>query len=175
MLRLSFALLLISTLLACGSTEPEAPEGCDRFSITLAPEASATHIACTSNCGNGQNPPTAGPHCGSTLACRVYDSEQPACIWLHNLEHGHAVFLYDCPDGCPEERAKLEEARNQARVGSNNVRRAVVAPASGLPNRVAAILWRRVYLADSADPEALRCMLQLQDQDAPEPGLACAP
>jgi hypothetical protein len=174
MLRLSFALipLLVLPLLAC-STDPD--DGCDRFTFTQAPEASANHIACTSTgCGNGMNPPTAGPHCGSTLACQVYDTEQPPCVWLHNLEHGHVVFLYNCPEGCPEEVAKLEQARNEARAGSNGVRRALVAPASGLPNRVAAILWRRAYLADSADPEALRCLLQLQDQEAPEPGLACA-
>jgi hypothetical protein len=178
MLRLSCALsLVLSTLLACGSTEPEDPEGCARFSFPLAPDVSAGHTSsCSSTaCGNGQNPPTAGPHCGTTLACRVHDTEQPPCVWLHNLEHGHAVFLYDCPDGCPEELAKLEAARSQARVGSNGVRRAVVAPAAGLPHRVAALLWRRAYTADSADPEALRCLLQLQDRDAPEPGLACAP
>jgi hypothetical protein len=163
-------LLLLPTLLAC-STEAEP---CERFSFPLAPEPSTAHISCSSSaCGNGMNPPNAGAHCGSILNCRVYDTEQPACVWLHNLEHGHAVFLYDCPEGCPEELAKLEQAMNEAPAGSNGVRRALIAPASGLTNRVAAILWRRSYLADSADPEALRCLLQLQDQDAPEPGLSC--
>lgn len=180
MLRNSFALLfLISSLLAC-STEPETepqPENCDRFTFTLAPEASTTHVStCNSSaCGNGLNPPTAGPHCPYPLSCQSYDTEQAPCFWIHNLEHGHAVFLYDCPDGCPDEIAKLEAARNQAKVGSNGVRRALISPASGLPNRIAAIVWRRAYLADSADPDALRCLLQFQDQDAPEPGLACAP
>ncbi len=172
MIRLSLALLplLVFPLLAC-STEDE----CDRFTFTLAPETAATHTStCTSTaCGNGMNPPTAGPHCRDTLACQVYDTEQAPCFWLHNLEHGHAVFLYNCPEGCPEEVARLEQARNEARAGGNGVRRALVAPASGMPHRIAAILWRRAYLADSADPEALRCLLQLQDQEAPEPGLAC--
>jgi len=173
MIRLSLVLLplLSLPLLAC-STEPE---GCERFKFPLAPQASATHVTCTStSCGNGLNPPNAGPHCSTTLACQVFETEQPACVWLHNLEHGHAVFLYNCPEGCPDEVARLMEARNEARTGSNGVRRAVVAPASGLPNRMAALLWRRTYLADTADPEALKCLLQLQDQDAPEPGLNCA-
>jgi hypothetical protein len=175
MLRLSLVLSLLSLpLLACSSSEPE---GCERFDFPLAPQVSATHV-CSSTpstaCGNGLTPPTAGSHCNLTLSCQTYDTEQPSCFWLHNLEHGHAVFLYNCPEGCPDELAKLEQARNEARVGSNGVRRAVVAPASGLPNRVAAILWRRAYLADTADPEALRCLLQLQDQEAPEPGLNCA-
>jgi hypothetical protein len=173
MLRLLSALPVL-LLLACDSTDPE---GCERFEFTLAPEASAAHVAsCTSTaCGNGMNPPSAGPHCGTTLSCRVYDSEQPSCSWLHNLEHGHAVFLYNCPEGCPDEVAKLEQLQKEAKRGGNDVPRAIVAPASGLPNRVAALLWRRTYLADSADPEALRCLLALQDKEAPEPGLSCAP
>jgi hypothetical protein len=173
MLRLSLVLPLLSLpLLACSSSDPD---GCDRFDFPLAPQVSATHTqTCTSECGNKLNPPNAGPHCGVTLACQTYDTEQPLCIWLHNLEHGHVVFLYNCPEGCPDELAKLEQARNEVPLGSNGVRRALVAPASGLPNRVAALLWRRTYLADTADPEALHCLLQLQDRDAPEPGLNCA-
>ncbi|WP_224246079.1 DUF3105 domain-containing protein [Hyalangium gracile] len=165
-------LLLVSSLLACSSDSDE----CDPFTFEQAPEASTTHVLCSSTtCGNGLNPPTAGPHCSATLSCQTYTAEQNPCIWLHNLEHGHAVFLYDCPDGCPDEVARLEQARNEAKVGSNGVRRALITPASGLPHRIAAILWRRAYLADSADPAALRCLLRFQDQDAPEPGLACSP
>ncbi|MDY7231559.1 DUF3105 domain-containing protein [Hyalangium rubrum] len=172
---LALPLLLLPSLLACGTTDPQ-PQGCERFEFALAPEASALHVTCSStSCGNGLNPPTAGRHCSSTLSCRVHDTEQPSCVWLHNLEHGHAVFLYNCPEGCPEEVAKLEEAQRSARRGGNDVPRALVAPDPNIPNRVAAILWRRAYLTDSADPEALRCLLALQDQDAPEPGLSCAP
>jgi hypothetical protein len=109
-LSLSLLLLLVFPLLAC-STEDE----CDRFTFNLAPQAAANHISCTSTaCGNGMNPPTAGPHCSDTLACQVYDTEQPPCVWLHNLEHGHAVFLYNCPEGCPEEVARLEQAPSLA-------------------------------------------------------------
>ena len=173
---LALALLLLPTLLAC-STEPgtQTETGCGRFTFEVAPPIAAPHVNCFSSaCGNGLNPPTAGPHCATPLSCQNYDTEQAPCFWIHNLEHGHAVFLYDCPDGCPEEVAKLEQARTEAAIGSNGVRRALVTPASGLPHRVAAILWRRAYLTDSADPEALRCLLQFQDQDAPEPGLACS-
>lgn len=173
MCRLSRALLLLSLpLWACSSSDPD---GCERFDFPLAPQIVSTHTpTCSSECGNKLNPPNSGPHCGFTLACQTYDTEQPQCVWLHNLEHGHAVFLYNCPEGCPEELAKLKEAQREASAGSNGVRRALVVPASGLPNRVAALLWRRTYLADTADPEALRCLLQLQDQEAPEPGLNCA-
>ena len=116
MLRLSFALplLLLSSLLAC-STEPEGPttpSDCDRFTFSLAPAVAATHVSlCSStSCGNGMNPPTAGPHCPYTLSCQSYDTEQPPCQWLHNLEHGHAVFLYELP-------RRLPRGGRQARAG----------------------------------------------------------
>ncbi len=165
--------LLLAPLLACSTSGPD----CSRFEIPLSPPPSSTnHIACTSTaCGDGLNPPTSGPHCSSTLRCQVHDTEQSRCTWLHNLEHGHAVFLYNCPEGCPEIVAALESARQQAKVGSNGVIRALVAPDSRLPTRVAALLWRRAWVADTPDPEALRCLLSFQDDEAPEPELTCLP
>ncbi len=178
MLRALVPVLAVLSLTACGSTEepgPQQPEGCERFSFPLSAPQAATHMStCTSTaCGNGENPPNSGPHCASVAPCRVYASPVARCMYLHNLEHGHAVLLYNCPEGCPDEVAKLEAAAAGAKTGANGVRRAIVAQDPQLPQRVAALLWRRTYLADSADPEALRCLLALQDTDAPEAGLSC--
>lgn len=167
--------LLLAPLLACGPSDL-GPD-CSQYEIPLSPPpASSRHLTCTSTtCGDGQNPPTSGDHCGDTLRCRIYDTEQNRCVWLHNLEHGHAVFLYNCPEGCPETVAILEALRQEAKLGSNGVVRAVVAPDSRLPQRVAALLWRRAWVGDTADPNALRCLLQHQDAEAPEPNLGCFP
>jgi len=166
-------------LLLLSACETSDVDPCERFDFPLAPAISSPHVStCTSTaCGNALSPPNAGPHCATTLACRSYTTEQPRCSWLHNLEHGHAVFLYNCPDGCPDEVAKLEEAARSALAGSNGVRRAVVAPDSQLPSRVAALLWRRTYTSESTDPQALQCLLRFQDEQptTPEPGLNCAP
>lgn len=170
--------LAVLSLTACGSTDPDPePQACDRFSFPLSPQTSAMHVGtCSSSgCGNGENPPNSGPHCASVAVCRAYAETEllSRCMYIHNLEHGHAVFLYNCPEGCPDEVAKLEAAAAGAKTGANGVRRALVAQDPQLPQRTAALLWRRTYLADSADPEALRCLLALQDVDAPEPGLSC--
>jgi hypothetical protein len=171
--RTTLPALLLLPLLACGSTEPD----CSRYELPLSPPpASARHLTCTSTaCGDGLNPPTSGDHCSSTVSCKTYDTEQNRCVWLHNMEHGHAVFLYNCPEGCPDIVATLDSLRQEASLGSNGVIRAVVAPDSQLPNRVAALLWRRSWVSDSVDPEAVRCLLKFQDADAPEPGLGCPP
>src|SRR5688572_30508297 len=60
-------------------------------------------------CGNGENPPTGGGHCATPLPCRVFSTAQQRCRWIHNLEHGHVVLAYRCPQGCPEVVAALEE------------------------------------------------------------------
>ena len=169
-------LLLVATLPACGPS-PLGSDDCARYDFALSPApASARHLACSSTaCGDGLNPPTSGDHCAETLSCRVYDAEPNRCQWLHNLEHGHVVLLYNCPEGCPDTVAGLQALRQEARVGSNGVIRALVAPDSRLPTRVAAVLWRRSWGADAVDAEALRCLMRLQDVDAPEAGLLCLP
>lgn len=173
--------LLFSLCLACGLTNDDPPnpggEACQRYSFPLSDTSPANHVSsCGSTaCGNGENPPNSGLHCPTWLSCRGYTVEQPRCSWIHNLEHGHAVFLYNCPEGCPDDVAKLEAAMAKAAVGSNGVRRALVAPDAQLPKRFAALLWRRTYLMDSVDPDALTCLLALQDVDAGEPGLVCPP
>jgi hypothetical protein len=173
-LRLLTPPLLLLLLVACGPTEPALD--CARFTFRDDPPPSSTsHVACTGACGNGLSPPTAGVHCTGTVPCRTHTTPQSACEWLHNLEHGHAVFLYDCPDGCPDVVAKLTAAAARAPRGSNGVRRALVAPATGLPARTAALLWRTAYLSDAPEDDALSCLLAEQDALAPEPGLACAP
>jgi|GEM_PF-1809815 len=171
-----FRVLPLAALAACGPSSPDDGE-CANYDFPLSPPpASARHLTCSSSaCGDGLNPPTSGDHCADTLRCRVHDTEPNRCVWLHNLEHGHAVFLYNCPDGCPDIVATLEGLQREARTGSNGVARALVAPDSRIPTRVAALLWRRSWSADSPDPTALRCLLRLQDLEAPEANLSCLP
>lgn len=170
-----FPPVLLGLLAACAPSPPSS-EDCDRYGLAPSPPPSTRHLTCTSTaCGNGLNPPTGGDHCADTLPCRVHTEEPNRCVWIHNLEHGHAVFLYNCPEGCPELVSALETVQREAAVGVNGVRRALVAPDSRLPTRVAAIVWRRAWTGDTADLDALRCVLRLQDADAPEAGLACLP
>jgi hypothetical protein len=130
-----------------------------------------THLAsCTSTeCGNGLNPPTAGTHCGATVACRVHTEPQSRCEWIHNLEHGHAVLAYNCPDGCPDVVTDLEALRSE-----NGPTRILITPDPSLPTRVAAIVWGWSHSAETVDRRSFECLLAKQDLEAPEAGLACA-
>lgn len=161
-------------LCSCGATAPQ-PAECSAFTFDRTPGGANNHVACTDACGNSANPPTGGPHCGSLLSCRLYDNEQGRCVWLHNLEHGHAVLLYNCPEGCPEVTSQLEALREQAPRGSNGVPRALVVADLAMPQRVAAVVWGASWSGDAVNEDAIRCLLRLQDGEAPEANLACAP
>jgi hypothetical protein len=112
-----------------------------------------------------------GDHCGTTLSCRTFDTPQTRCQWIHNLEHGHAVLLYNCPSGCAPEVQLLVDAK----VASNQRSRIIIAPDSALPSKFAAIVWGWGWTGDVLDLDAVRGVLAKQDRDAPERGASCSP
>ena len=136
------------------------------------------HLASCSDqcCGDGNNPPTSGGHCPSTLPCRVYTSEQLRCQWLHNVEHGHLVLLYNCPEGCPEIVSALEAIWQSRPAGPNGARRAVLAPDTKIPGAVAAVVFGHSWVGDAVDQAEIDAVIARQDEaGVPEPGLLCAP
>jgi len=143
---------------------------CDAYVFTEQGGA-ATHVGTCGDpgCGNGLNPPTAGAHCGTTTTCRPHDVEVSRCIWLHNLEHGHAVLAYNCPEGCPEIVAALEEIWDAAPAP----KRVLITPDPALPAKVAAVVWGYGHTSETVDAEAIGCLMQHQDELAPEAGLGC--
>ncbi|MBX5480470.1 MAG: DUF3105 domain-containing protein [Myxococcaceae bacterium] len=176
--------LFVITGLACGPTPPPAGNGGDGGVPTdeVCASKSLTHVlpqdwhhtaTCMDACGNGLNPPTGGPHCPQWLACRVYDEAQPLCNWVHNLEHGHVVLLYNCPGGCPEIVDGLKKIWEEA--GANGApRRILITPWSGLQKKVAAVVAGWSWSGDAFDEDAIRCVLSHQDVEAPEAGLECS-
>jgi hypothetical protein len=52
-------------------------------------------------------PPAGGPHNPCWTSYGVHSTEVLDENWVHNLEHGGVVFVYQCPSGCPTEAAAL--------------------------------------------------------------------
>lgn len=147
-----------------------APE-CEPYGLTHQLSADNPHLMTCGEaaCGNGLNPPTGGPHCAQTAACRVHSTPQARCEWIHNLEHGHAVLAYHCPSGCPEVVTALQGLWAEA----PSPKRLLVTPDPSLKQRVAAVVWGWSWTGDDVDLEAIRCVLSMQDREAPERGLEC--
>ena len=55
------------------------------------------------------NPPVTGKHFPIWGAYDRSYAELERGFYLHNAEHGAIVFLYNCPDGCPDTVAALED------------------------------------------------------------------
>jgi hypothetical protein len=53
-------------------------------------------------------PPVGGDHNECWYRWGQFEDEVPDERWVHNLEHGGVVFLYDCSSGCPDELADLQ-------------------------------------------------------------------
>ena len=125
-------------------------------------------------CGNGANPALGGDHCPSSLNCRKFDTAQPRCAYLHNLEHGHAVLAYNCPSGCADLVARLNGVWD-AQQASPSRKRILVTPDPKLPFRMAVLVWGYGWQGNDFDEAAVSQVLSHQDEDAPEAFLGCTP
>jgi hypothetical protein len=89
--------LPVNSVPAVGQAVDEMPHN------HVAPPAKVTYLhdpptsGCHYNLGYGQAPVTAGAY------DRVVEPER----WVHNLEHGYIVVLYNCPSGCASEFGQL--------------------------------------------------------------------
>jgi hypothetical protein len=118
------------------------------------------------------NPPSSGPHYPIWAAFQAYTTPVPRGYYVHDLEHGAIVLLYNCNCGapgadgpgadggrCSEVASMLQAASDSlpddplcAQTGGPGVRvRTVITPDPLIPTRVAAVAWGWIYFADCAD------------------------
>lgn len=83
-------------------------------------------------------PPTSGPHLGALARWGVHDEPIPNELQVHNLEDGGVLVQYDCPDGCPELVAQLQEVVEHYDEG------VILAPYPGMETRIALTAWQRI-------------------------------
>lgn len=92
-------------------------------------------------------PPTSGSHNMCWATWGVHDAPTPAERWVHNLEHGGVIYLYNCPDGCAADVATLSQI-----VASHN--RTLLTAYDKLPKRFAAVAWGHRLVTDCVDVDA---------------------
>lgn len=109
------------------------------------------------------NPPATGAHYSVWARWdRAYETAVPRGYWVHNLEHGGIVFLYNCPEGCADDVAALQaltagldaDSRCTAPIRT----RTLITPDPELPAgvRFAAVAWNWSYTAPCLDIPSLR-------------------
>ena len=70
------------------------------------------HVVPPARVTYNHNPPTSGCHYNlgypdAPIQTGAYDKTVAPEDWVHNLEHGYIVVLYNCPSGCPTEFQQL--------------------------------------------------------------------
>jgi hypothetical protein len=118
-------------------------------------------------------PPTSGPHNPCWAIWGVHDMPVPDYRWVHNLEHGGIVYLYNCPDGCADDVATLSQL-----VMSHP--RTVLTSYSKLPTRFASVAWGHRLLTSCVDVTAFTTFYNQNFDKGPEsedaqPSSSCPP
>jgi hypothetical protein len=181
------------TAYACGSQADPAPAASAAPSATpelgqVIPDMGRNHITAGTKADYLYCPPASGPHYNAAgrgpIPPRFYgpDSNTEPQGWIHNLEHGGMVILYNCsqPGSCTQ--AELDELRA---VASNfpaspvcNIQGGVISPVIArfdtMKTKYAAVVWNRALLTDELDvPQMLEFWQQSGERNNPEK--QCAP
>lgn len=125
------------------------------------PNEGAQHVPFGEQVTYESNPPASGPHWSQSgaapVAAGLYESALEEEQWVHNLEHGYVVFLYDCRGPCqPALLDDLQELLNAAPPSETfGNTKLVIAPYSGLPFLFTAVAWDRQLHLDTLDQAAL--------------------
>jgi len=159
-------LAMLSTCVACagdddaGDAGPNVPictrEGSCEERVELAV---AQHIE--GDLDYGELPPAGGPHNPCWGDFGVHDEAFAPENWVHNLEHGGVVFLYECPDGCSDEQAALEDFVDAHAW-------AILTGFDGLGTRFAALAWGYRLMTDELDLDAFAAFYDAHADQAPE-------
>jgi hypothetical protein len=115
------------------------------------------------------NPPASGNHWGAwDTTWGNYTMPLVPERWVHNLEHGGVVLLYNCPSGCANDVAALTAIKNGLRPDKFGARRVIITPFPGMPRPFAAVAWNWRWQGDTVDAQAINCFIAARYDKAPE-------
>jgi hypothetical protein len=142
------------------------------------------HVPIGTNVQYDHDPPTSGCHYISSDPARpapllpgFYGTEIPAEYWVHNLEHGYIVVLYNCPQGCPEEAKKLADWRktlpaDPAAGGALPYAKVVILPWHSMAKKFAAVSWDYYIGWDTLDINKVQAFYDNHVGHSPEGTMA---
>lgn len=122
------------------------------------PDEGRTHVEPGTPITYKSYPPASGTHYGTTAPYRFHDTPVEPGFWIHNLEHGGIVILYNCPEDCPALKNQLRGLYNKATPSSafRQVKLTIV-PDTKIPSRLAVLSWdRKLELQDYDEGTILR-------------------
>jgi hypothetical protein len=179
-------LLVFSMVFGCGKANPgpldaSVAEGPCGVIAEAWPLETATHVPVGTNITSWQsNPPSSGAHFPVWAAFQEFSAPVPRGYYVHDLEHGAVVFLYNCAlvEGGADGGAcqTLREGLRQVSASlpddplcSGGVRvRTVISPDPLLTSPVAAAAWGFTWRADCVDLPLLKTFASTHYEHSPE-------
>jgi hypothetical protein len=160
---------------------PYFPEASCYVRIESPPEQPGIHVSITDDAGNltqittwDSNPPSSGEHYPIWAAFQEFDAAVPRGFYVHDLEHGAVVFLYNCADGgaCASNLAGLRQAvaaLPDDPICDPSIRvRSVITPDPLIDYPVAAAAWGWTYNAACLDLPTLEAFAKGHYGQSPE-------
>jgi hypothetical protein len=131
------------------------------------PHEDSTHAPAGQQVTYATNPPASGHHWGSAdppapAPPKFYDTALDEEQWVHNLEHGYVVILYDCKGTCsPELITNLQDLIDEVPLSKFGTHKLVITPypppgtSFQLPYLITAVAWDVEMHLDHFDQQAL--------------------
>jgi hypothetical protein len=136
-------------------------ENCDSTcELDTTPVEHANHVE--GEVSYEQMPPSGGDHNPCWAEWGVHTEAVDPENWVHNLEHGGVVFLYNCPEGCD---AELELLTEQVTELDTMV---LLTPFSDMDTRFAVIAWEHRLLMGCLDLDRISEFYTEHVDQAPE-------
>ncbi len=119
----------------------------------------ADHVAQDTPLTFRSRPPTSGTHYSTWLQTFGFmNPAPPTGNWVHNLEHGAIVILYNCPQGCADLEQQLQELYPNLPLGRNARRgmpRAIIIPYADMDRKIAVVAWGWLLELDEFDQDQI--------------------
>jgi len=119
-----YSLFLALPILACSVLTPTSSATPSTRAATLAPAPAEIaiptedpfHVQPNQQGKYAHYPPSSGMHFGQYLNWGMYSDDVPPEFWVHSLEHGGIVILYNCAkaDDCAKTKQTLKNFYNSA-------------------------------------------------------------
>ena len=114
-----------------------------------------THVTEGSPIEYKNQPPSSGPHYPRTAPYGFHDQPIAPGYWVHNLEHGGIVILYNCPTDCPELKDQLRQVYDTFPKGKYDRVKIVILPDTSISTPLVALAWDYKLELQAFDREQL--------------------
>jgi hypothetical protein len=147
------------------------------IAIDAPPFLPAMHVMIPSDVTYDSNPPSSGPHYSIWAAYQEFMTPVDPRYFVHDLEHGAIVFLYNCDTSTPTCQGMIAALRAASDslpddpICSPPVRvRTVITPDPQLDVPLAAVAWGWTYKAHCIDLPSLEAFARDHYSNGPEQG-----